>query len=65
MFVMSPDDEMEGADSGVARGVFDRLPGPTELLEVDGGHFGILEHPSQAFDRASMAQAAWLARVLG
>lgn len=64
MFVMSPDDEMEGADSGVARGVFDRLPGSTELLEVDGGHFGIIEHPSEAFERASMAQAAWLARVL-
>jgi len=64
MFAMSPDDEMPGAVSDVARAVFDRLAGPRELLEVDGGHFGIIEHPSAAFDRASDAQAAWLVRTL-
>jgi len=65
MFAMSPDDEMEGAVSAVARAVFDRLGGPHELVEVDGGHFGIIEHPSAAFDAASEAQAAWLTRTLG
>jgi hypothetical protein len=39
-------------------------PGPKELVEVDGGHFGIIEYPSAAFDRASEAQALWLARTL-
>jgi alpha-beta hydrolase superfamily lysophospholipase len=65
MFAMSPDDEMPGAVSAVARAAFDRLGGPHELVEVDGGHFGITEHPSAAFDAASQAQAAWLTRVLG
>ena len=65
MFNMSPDDEMPGADSDVTRAVFDRLSGPKELLEVEGGHFGIIEYPSAAFDRASRAQAEFLARSLG
>jgi uncharacterized protein len=65
MVNMSPADEMEGADSHVTRAVFDRLPGPKELLEVEGGHFGIIEYPSEAFDRASRAQAEFLARSLG
>ena len=65
LFVMSPDDEMQGAVSEVTRAVFERLAGPKELVEVDGGHFGIIEHPSAAFERASEAQAAFLARNLG
>ena len=65
LFVMSPDDEMPGAVSAVARAVFECLPGPKELVEVDGGHFGIIEHPSDAFDHASGSQAAWLVRTLG
>ncbi len=64
LFVMSPDDEMPGANSQVARAVFDRLAGPAELVEVDGGHFGIVEHPSAAFDLASGAEARFVARVL-
>ena len=65
LFAMSPDDEMPGAVSVVARAVFQRLAGPKELIEVDGGHFGIIEHPSLAFDLATGAQAAWLARTFG
>jgi alpha-beta hydrolase superfamily lysophospholipase len=65
MFVMSPDDEMPASSSDVARELFARLDGPKELLEVEGGHFGIIEYPSAEFDRASAAQASWLARTLG
>jgi pimeloyl-ACP methyl ester carboxylesterase len=65
MFAMSADDEMPGAVSDVTRSVFDRIAGPKELMEVDGGHFGLLEYPSDAFDRASRAQANFLARALG
>ncbi len=64
LFAMSPDDEMPGAVSDVTRSVFDRIPGPKELFETDGGHFGIIEYPSAAFDRASEAQAEWLTRTL-
>lgn len=65
LFAMSPDDEMPGAVSEVTRVVFDRISGPKELIEVEGGHFGLLEHPSRAFDRTSEAQAAWLVKTLG
>ncbi len=64
MFAMSPADEMEGAVSEVTRAVFDRLSGSKELVEVGGGHFGLLEYPSAAFDRASQAQVAFLVRTL-
>ena len=65
LFAMSPDDEMPGAVSAVTRAVFERLAGPKEVVEVDGGHFGIIEYPSTAFERASEAQAKWLTRTLG
>jgi hypothetical protein len=48
----------------VARALFDGLAGPAELVEVDGGHFGVLEHPGPLFDQASAAEAAFLKRVL-
>ncbi|MEO8208701.1 MAG: alpha/beta fold hydrolase, partial [Chloroflexota bacterium] len=64
LFAMSPADEMPGAVSDVTLAVFDRIPGPKERFETDGGHFGIIEVPSEAFDRASEAQAAWLTRTL-
>lgn len=63
-FVMSPDDEIPGASSEVARALLGLLPGPTELVEVDGGHFGIIEYPSAAFERASAAESAFLTGVL-
>jgi hypothetical protein len=63
-FLWSPDDEMPGADSQVSRAVFDRLGGPKELVEVAGGHFGIVWHPSPEFDHASAAEAEFLTRVL-
>jgi alpha-beta hydrolase superfamily lysophospholipase len=65
LFAMSADDEMPGAVSAVTRAVFDRISGPKELVEVDGGHFGLLEHPSLVFDQTSETQAAWLTRTLG
>jgi pimeloyl-ACP methyl ester carboxylesterase len=65
LFVMSPDDEMPGAVSEVTRRVFDRISGSKELVEVDGGHFGLLEYPSVAFDQAVHAQADFLSRTLG
>ena len=63
LFVMSPDDEMPGANSDVAREMLERLAGPTECVEVDGGHFGIAEYPSALFDDASAAEARFLRRV--
>lgn len=61
---ISPLDEMPGADPVVARGVFDALGGPKELIEIDGGHFGLLHHPSHWFDAASDTQQEFLVRML-
>jgi alpha-beta hydrolase superfamily lysophospholipase len=64
LFVIATDDEMPGASSAVSRLAFDLVPGPKELLEVDGGHFGLLYHPSPLFDLASRAERDFLIRHL-
>jgi hypothetical protein len=64
MFVVSPEDEMPGAVPAVARDAYDKLSAPKEWLDVNGGHFGLLYHPSSEFDRASSAQARFLAEAL-
>lgn len=62
LFVIATDDEMPEASSGVARLAFDLVAGPKELLEVDGGHFGLLDHPGALFDLASHAERDFLIR---
>jgi len=37
---------------------------PKELLEIDGGHFGLLHYPSALFDQATGAQRDFLLRSL-
>lgn len=65
LFLVSPLDEMRNAAPAVARDAFDKLHGPKEWVELDGGHFGLLYHPSDEFDRASSAQALFLVTHLG
>ena len=62
--LIAPDDEMPAADPEVSRAAFNSVPGPKELVEIDGGHFGLLHHPSVLFDRASSAQREFLIRSL-
>jgi len=64
LFIVATDDEMPGASSAVSRHAFDLVPGPKELLEVEGGHFGLLYHPSPLFDLASRAERDFLIRHL-
>ncbi len=47
-----------------ARTVFEAAPDPKELLEIEGGHFGLLYHPGSLFDQVSAAQAEFLVRHL-
>lgn len=61
VFVVSPQDEMIGASPAVARDAYDKLAGPKEWIEIDGGHFGLVYFPSEEFERASSAQARFLA----
>jgi hypothetical protein len=63
-FVMSPTDEMPGSVPDVALAVFESVPGPKELVEVEGGHFGIVQYPGEPFDVASAAQKDFLLRML-
>jgi uncharacterized protein len=65
LFVIAHDDEMEGANPAVARLAYENLAGPRELLELDGGHFGLAYCPSERFDLASRSQRDFLARFLG
>jgi uncharacterized protein len=64
-WLVAEDDEMPGAEPEIAFAMFNRAPRPKELVRLTGGHFGLLYHPSEVFDRSSAAQAEFLARVLG
>ena len=62
--MLSPEDEMGGCSPAVTRMAFEVAPGPKQLFETDGGHFGMLYCPSPLFDRASRAQTEFLRRYL-
>jgi len=64
LMMVAPADEMVGANPEVSRQAFDLLPGEKDWYDLDGGHFGLLYHPSDLFDEASTVQAAYLTRHL-
>ena len=64
LMMIAPHDEMAGANPAVSKAAYDSVPARTELIEIDGGHFGLLHHPSDLFDQASRAQADFLTRTL-
>jgi alpha-beta hydrolase superfamily lysophospholipase len=57
-------DEMVHCNPAVQRAVFSRIAGEKELVEIEGGHFGLLWHPSTQFDEAVNRQIEFLTRVL-
>jgi hypothetical protein len=62
--LIAPDDEMVGSKPTIARAVIEAAPAEKEIVDVHGGHFGLLWHPSAEFDRAVDAQREFLLRVL-
>lgn len=64
MMIVAEEDEMAGADSRVARQVFDRANDPKELFEISGGHFGAIYHDSQEFTASAAAQQRFLKEYL-
>jgi hypothetical protein len=58
--VVAPQDEMPGSLPAVARNAYNKLAGPKQWMEIEGGHFGLLYFPSEEFERASSAQARFL-----
>jgi alpha-beta hydrolase superfamily lysophospholipase len=64
LMVVAYDDEMARANSEVSRHAFEIAPYPKTLIEVDGGHFGIIHYPSPLFSEASKAQVDFLLKHL-
>lgn len=62
--MIAPEDEMPGANPAVSRAAVDAVPGEKEILEIAGGHFGLLWHPGALFDDAVAVQRGFLSRVL-
>ena len=64
LMMVSYDDEMPGANSDVARYAYSLAPDPKQLIEIDGGHFGLLYYPGKLFDEASTMQADYYEKHL-
>lgn len=64
LMIVAEDDEMPGANSDVARHCYQLVPEPKELIEVSGGHFGLLYHDSPEFDLSARAQTNFLRKQL-
>ncbi|MDE3185076.1 MAG: alpha/beta fold hydrolase [Bacteroidota bacterium] len=64
LMMIAEEDEMPAANSSVTRMVFDEILSPKELIEMDGGHFGLLYYPGELFDKASKAQCNFLKQNL-
>ncbi|WP_436933546.1 alpha/beta hydrolase [Halovenus marina] len=64
LFVVSPEDEMPGSRPIVQYDAYTRLDGPREWVEIPGGHFGLVYHPSEIFERAGTAQSRFLSETL-
>ncbi len=64
LMVIAEDDEVPAANSNVARHCYANASEPKELLELDGGHFGLLYHDSPEFHASVEAQQDFLQRVL-
>ena len=65
LMLIGRDDEMVRCNPVVQRAVFDAIRAPKQLVEIEGGHFGALYHPSAAFDRAVGLEIAFLREHLG
>ena len=64
LLVIAEEDEMEGANSSISLMAWNVTSQPKEIVEMDGGHFGLLHHPSSLFDQAMNIQSDFLIRHL-
>ncbi len=63
LLVVAKNDEMEGASDIIAKSVFDKISQPKEIVFLDGGHFGLLEYPSDLFNQASKVQVDFIKNI--
>lgn len=64
LWVVARDDEMPAAVPNIALNAYRTAPQPRVLLEIDGGHFGLLRPGSTLFDEVSHAQSTFLTKQL-
>lgn len=64
LMMVAHNDEMPGANPVVARRAFELAPEPKKWIDIEGGHFGIVHHPSALFDLATQAQTRFLQEYL-
>lgn len=64
LMMVAPDDEIVHANPAVSRAAFELLAGEKEWYDIEGGHFGLLYHPSDLFDEAVAVQSDFLTRRL-
>jgi hypothetical protein len=64
LMLIAPQDEMPHANPDVSRAAFEAVPATKHLIEIDGGHFGLLYFPSDLFDTSSRAQRDFLVQIL-
>jgi hypothetical protein len=62
--IVSPQDEMRGANPEVARIAYGLAPEPKQWMEIEGGHFGLLYYPSKLFQQVSSTQCKFLKAYL-
>ena len=62
--IVAKNDEMKGANPEISYEIFDMIKQPKELIDIDGGHFGLLYYPSALFDKSSKAQINFLKKYL-
>jgi len=60
LLVVAKDDEMEGASAVIAKAVYDKVSQAKQIELLDGGHFGMLEYPSDLFNQSSKIQVDFL-----
>lgn len=65
LMMVGRDDEMVHCNPEVQKAVFEKIAAPKEFYEIDGGHFGLLWHPSKLFDEAVGCQIEFLKREVG
>jgi hypothetical protein len=62
--MIAPDDEMAGAVPAISLAAYEAIPAAKKLIELEGGHFGLLYYPSELFDRYALAQREFLCDVM-
>lgn len=65
LLVVAKDDEMEGASDVIAKAVYDKVSQAKQIELLDGGHFGILEYPSDLFNQSSKSQVDFIEALCG